>query len=193
MNPSLLGAITALLLGMLWWSGRTRRPLQRSIDAAAVAALNRAQIAFRQTEAHPRRSGDGSGAFTRETRSDSGAGPAVFGGRSRETGVPRLPVTERERRAFLTLLNGWCQGGGSERLRAMAALQGWGHRDALPLLRRGLRDPHPAVMLEAARAMEAYRGKASVAAPLQGQPGVHGWDHSWDQPRALPRNVARTR
>jgi hypothetical protein len=46
MHPSFLEGAAALLALALWWAGRRQpRPLLRSTDGAAIAALNRAQIA----------------------------------------------------------------------------------------------------------------------------------------------------
>jgi hypothetical protein len=201
MNPSLLGAVTAFLLGLLWWSGRARRPLLRSSDTAAVAALNRAQIADRQARVHPGWRGEVLGVSSRETASAEQAGPPAGGRGGADVPLSLLPATERERRAFLALLGEWVRGDATDRLRAMAALHRWRHREGLPLLRRGLRDPHPAVMLEAARALEAFRGKPSGAAqqpgPLTGPeagPAVgREVGRGLDQSVRLPRNVARTR
>ena len=55
-----------------------------------------------------------------------------------------------------------------------------GHRATLPLLKRGLRDVSPLVVLEASQAMAAFRGRATV----ESRPQVSV---------RPPRNVARTR
>ena len=52
-----------------------------------------------------------------------------------------------------------------------------GHRAALPLIQRGLRDADPQVSRLAAAAMERFRGRSSAAQPAA----------------KPPRNVARTR
>lgn len=206
MNTSLLGAVLALLLGLLWWTGRTRRPLLRSTDAGSVAALNRARIAsVRQARVPAEGRGETPGhgpvaqASAALVRAPDEEEPAE------EVPWPRLPVNGRERRDLLALLGTWLRGDEADRLRAMTVLHGWRHRDALPLLRRGLRDPHPAVMREAARALEAFRGRPAAAwPPTASAPGRSngappgsavgpGMAGPLDQTAPLPRNVARTR
>lgn len=49
----------------------------------------------------------------------------------------------------------------AQRQQAMEQLGRWGDRAALPLLKRGLRDPHPQVVLAAAQAMERFRGRSA--------------------------------
>jgi hypothetical protein len=79
---------------------------------------------------------------------------------------------------LLTQLNTQYGLGGEARRQAMALAAAWSHRAALPLLKRGLRDTDPAVVVLAAGAMERFR-RSSVASP---------------QPAAkAPRNVSRTR
>lgn len=58
----------------------------------------------------------------------------------------------------------------TERLQAMQQLAVSADRTTLPLLLRGLRDPHPQVVLAAAQAMERFRGRTAglpPAVPLQ--------------------------
>jgi hypothetical protein len=99
---------------------------------------------------------------------------------------PALPAAAdgRSRQALLRALEQQFQAGGLQRRQAMATCRSWGHRAALPLLHRGLRDPDPQVVALAAEAIAAFRGrpKAGPAAP-QGSASS----------RRLPRNVARTR
>ena len=59
----------------------------------------------------------------------------------------------------------------------------WGDRRCLPLLRRGLRDAHGAVVEQAALGLERFRGEPQGGWPAAAQAGR----------AALPRNVARMR
>lgn len=169
MNPSLLGALAAFLLAGLWLLGRRPSPLGAARDTSAVVALNRAQIALVQ---HLVAAQSGHGVASAE------AGP-------QELPLLPLPASGRERLAFLARLGALCRGDVAGRLQAMAAARRWGHPAALPLLRRGLRDPDPAVMREAARAIEQFRGRPFPSAPPL--PGMAA------QLASRPRNVARIR
>jgi hypothetical protein len=96
---------------------------------------------------------------------------------------PTLPAAAdlRGRRQLLLLLERQFQAGGGERQRAMATCGAWGHRAALPLIQRGLRDADPQVSRLAAAAMDRFRGRSGPAAASP-------------QPAAKPpRNVSRTR
>jgi hypothetical protein len=158
MNPTVLGGAASLLLVVLWWSGR-RRPVQllRSTDASAIAALNRAQIvAVRQPLPT---------VVTQPSSESEGQCPAEA--------LVDLPPSLVLRRLSLALSQS-----PSTRLAALRQARVWGHRASLPLLLRGLRDPDPAVVLEAALAMERFRGRSAVAQPAA---------------EPLPRNVARNR
>ena len=157
-----------MLLLALWWSGR-RRPaaLLRSSDASAIAALNRAQIA----SVHRPAPGDASTpAAQEESQGSAHQLPAT-------PAVAALPQALLLRRLSLALGQD-----PATRLAALRLARSWGHRASLPLLLRGLRDSDPAVVREAALAMERFRGRA--AAPASGQLSVVV---------PLPRNVARTR
>jgi hypothetical protein len=166
MNPTVLGGAASLLLLLLWWSGR-RRPVQllRSIDASAIAALNRHQNAALRLPAPPAPQDAGS-------ESPSPSPTALFGGPG--LAMPHA-VLMRRLSAALTQEP-------ATRLAALRHARAWGHRATVPLLLRGLRDSDPAVVREAALAIERFRGCPALAA---GAP----------QPFAvpLPRNVARTR
>ncbi|MBU6354740.1 MAG: HEAT repeat domain-containing protein, partial [Cyanobacteria bacterium REEB498] len=74
------------------------------------------------------------------------------------------------------------QAGGTERRRAMATCGTWGHRAALPLIQRGLRDADPQVSRLAAAAMDRFRGRSGASSPTGPQPAAKP-----------PRNVSRTR
>ena len=159
MNPSALGGGAALLLVLAWLLTR-RKPaaLLRSTDASAVAALNRAQIA--RVVALAAADGDSVASAA------AAAAPAPLD----------LPAAgdARGRAALLHTLRLQLQGGTPERLAAMRTAAGWRDRAVLPLLRRGLRDVDPQVVLAAAAGMASFRGR--TAAPVQ-----------------PPRRVARTR
>jgi hypothetical protein len=169
MNPSVLGAAATTLLVVLWLLTRRRsRPFLRSDDTSAVAALNRAQL----TRLQPPRAASPaafesavSQASASEKAPDST--PHAF--------WPPLPAPSdaRGRRRLLTRLAAAAEGPLPQRLEALRIARRWRHRAVLPLLRRSLRDVHPAVVREAALALEAYRGRSSLP--------------------SAPRSVARTR
>ena len=177
MNPSLLGVLAAVALATgLWLAGRRPRPLLKSTDTRDVAALNRAQNTLV--------------CQARQNPPPAAAAESGSGARSASDGwAPRIPLvalpapclSDRERQAWLLELQRHFQAGGPQRLAAMRRARVLGRRQVLPLLRRGLRDGDPAVMREAAQAMEAFRGRPGPVArsPLQAV--------------AAPRNVARTR
>ncbi len=162
------------MLAVFWFAGRRGSSPGAEGDIREVVALNRAQIALVQREAAAAVAlEEGEEAPVCET-------PAL--------GLPMqlpLPIDGRERLAFLSHLGALCRGDASARLQAMAAARRWGHPAALPLLRRGLRDPDPAVMGEAALAIEQFRGR-----PFPSAPPLPG---SAAQSVPLPRNVARIR
>jgi HEAT repeat protein len=166
MHPSFAAAVVAAVLTATCLLGRRRVPLLRDLDTSAVAALNRAQIALVQA----------GGAGT------APANPARLIPRSARS-VPRPaapPVASAAgRAAYRAQLEAWFRGDGASRLQAIEAAHRWGDRLTLPLLRRGLRDPDPAVMRAAAAAIERFRGRPGPAASPQRAP--------------LPRRVSRTR
>jgi hypothetical protein len=174
MNTSLLGVLAAVALATgLWLGGRRPRPLLNSTDTREVAALNRAQNTLVREARH-----------TPHPPSPEKAGPGEEG--LAVAWTPRIPLaalpaarlSPAERHAWLRELRRHHQAGGAQRLEAMRRARAWGHRDVLPLLRQGLRDPDPRVVGEAALAMAAFRGRPA------GRP---------IQTAAPPRNVARTR
>jgi hypothetical protein len=174
MNPTLLGAVCATLLVVFWLAAQRRpRPFLRSSDTSAVAALNRVQIELVRpsavasevvgagSEQHPSRAAGGLGAL------DSAAVGAVA------VALPG-PADARGRRLLLQRLGAAAMADPQQRIEAMRIARRWGDRSVLPLLRRGLRDVHPAVVAEAALAMAAYRGRLV-------------------QPALRPRRVSRIR
>jgi HEAT repeat protein len=166
MNPSLAAAVVAVVLTATWLLGRRRVPLVRDVDTSAVAALNRAQIARVQAGVAATAPATPPGLTTPPARSaPRAAAPPV--------------ASAAGRAAYRSQLEAWFRGDGPSRLRAIEAAHRWGDRLTLPLLRRGLRDPDPAVMRAAAAAIERFRGRPA-AAPLP-------------QRAPLPRKVSRTR
>jgi len=160
MTQALSGAVIAAVIAAYWLLGRRRPTILKSTDASAVAALNRSRMEL----VLPRDSQDS----TPEADSpvlDARALPA--------------PADLRGRRQLLAQLEQQFQAGGELRVQALAVCSAWRHRDALPLIRRGLRDSNCQVAALAAEAMAHFRGRRA-AAP---QPA----------PAKAPRNVSRTR
>ena len=188
MNPSLLAAIAATCLAALWLGTRRRpRPFLRSDDTSAVAALNRAQIAQLLNPPSPAASSlDGLVvpnvplASLADPPSDLPGHPQVA-----RPSSPLLPAAGavRQRLSLLRQLESWAHGGGPERLQAMAVARLWCHPCVLPLLHRGLRDPDPLVMAEAAAAMRMFRGRSPGRGPQTSRPAIN----------SRPRKVLRTR
>jgi hypothetical protein len=163
MNTQSVGALAAFLAVLIWVVSRRKPTPFASLDASAVAALNRAQISLVQLNlVDP--NDELSSATSSSTKSARRA----------------LPVDLREQAAFLKGLQAQLAGDTGERLAAMQAARAWGHRATLPLLKRGLRDSNPAVVLEAAQAMERFRGRCTPVGSPKPQP-------------RLPRNAALTR
>ena len=81
---------------------------------------------------------------------------------------------------------------------AVQAARLWGDRACLPLLIRALRDPDPAVVLEASLAIQRFRGRTTAAVPEPSAiplPANAHWATRRIQPLASrldPRTVART-
>jgi hypothetical protein len=166
MNQAFTGAAIAAVVAVCWLLGRPRRPLLRSTDASAVAALNRGQI---------------------ERLLTSPIGPEAAGGEPSAEPVSTpgpqgaWPRDVRGRGLLLRQLEHQFQQGGGPRRQALAACRDWGDRAALSLIRRGLRDGDPAVVAIAAEAINAFRGR--TAAP----------EASPQRATKAPRNVSRTR
>ncbi len=199
MSQALGGAVVSAVLVAAWLLGRRRPALIRSTDAAAVAALNRTQMALI--------AGSGSGATGTEARADDEeeAGSAATADPAappegpsdpalaldwpldrpslQQLGAEQLhlhpPHDARNRAALLHQLQADFAAAGVARRRALARCVAWGDRSTLPLVQRGLRDADPVVAGLAARAMEAFRGRSQAPAEAA-------------QPLRLPRNVSRT-
>lgn len=147
MNASLSAALVMLLLAGGWLLGRRRsRPFLRSTDTGSVAALNRAQIERLRNRA----------SAPRPTLAPATPTAPPAGGVTALELAP-LPLQPRMRRQRLLQLQAWLTGSREQRLAAMTVVSRSGGRDLLPLLRRALRDPDPAVMAVAAAAIQRYR------------------------------------
>jgi hypothetical protein len=156
MTQALSGAALAALIAVCWLLGRPKPRLLSSTDTAQVAALNRSQMELVLAE-------------------PDGPSPEPA-----EEKAPHWPRDARSRQQLLAELERQFRAGGDQRQQAMAACRAWGHRAALPLIRRGLKDADTTVVSLAAEAMAAFRGRSTAARqPTQNAP--------------LPRNVSRTR
>jgi hypothetical protein len=202
MNPSLLGVLAAFALATgLWLAGRRPRPLLKSTDTREVAALNRAQNTLvwearqappAEASANPANAAGGPGGGLRVGEAvDDGWAPA-----QPLAPVPSPRLSAAERQAWLRELRRHERAGGPMRLAALRRARAWGSRDTLPLLRRGLRDTDPAVVREAALAMEAFRGRPSASWPSSAsRPSSVSGPLVRPRPvqaKAAPRTVART-
>ena len=164
MNQALSGAAIAAVIAVLWLLGRPRTTILRSTDTSAIAALNRSQMTLVQGAS----GGDG------------GSSPEAAAAAPHQHWPAAADL--RGRRALLLQLERQFQAGGRERQWAMASCGAWGHRAALPLIQRGLRDADPHVSRLAAAAMERFRGRSTASASATPQPAAKP-----------PRNVSRTR
>jgi hypothetical protein len=160
MTQALSGAAIAAVIAACWLLGRPRPKILRSTDASAVAALNRGRM-----ELILRRDG--------EAAADIAAASSAIARVS-------LPATAdlRGRRQLLSHLERQFKAGGHQRREALELCLAWGHRDALPLIRRGLRDSDCNVAALAAEAMQQFRGRPAPVQPAAAP---------------APRNVSRTR
>jgi len=161
MTQALSGAAIAAVIAACWLLGRPRPKILRSTDASAVAALNRSQMELvlpRQPET--------------ASRTDSGS-------QDRSSVALPNPADRRGRLQLMAALERQFQQGGDQRRQALAVCSAWQHRDALPLIRRGLRDSDQQVAALAAAAMTHFRGRSSATA-----------QRAAAKP---PRNVSRTR
>jgi len=198
MNPSLLAGLGALLVVLIWWRGRLRPaiPLVRNGDTAAVAALNRAQIALAQSGG-PQGGSPGGRPIpgVRPPALALGAAQLLAPGGLGGAGLPMQllgPAPQPPLRSgpalrlYRTQLEAAFRAGGAARLEAIRQARQWGHRSTLPMLRRGLRSPDPAVVREAVAAIDRFRGPAAPGpSPSLGR--------SPQAVASLPRNVARMR
>ena len=168
MNTQSVGALAAFLAVLIWVVSRRKPTPFASLDASAVAALNRAQISLVQNNLV-------------DPNDELSSAPSSSAPSSSATAASwALPADPREQAAFLKGLHAQLAGDTGERLAAMQAARAWGHRATLPLLKRGLRDSNLEVVLEAAQAMERFRGRCTPVGSPKPQP-------------RLPRNAALTR
>lgn len=181
MLTPLIAALAAAVLSALWLLGRRRPPLIRDADTSAVAALNRAQIALVQAGGDlTARSAAAAPEAPRGSESPEASDSSCGRERLGALDLPQRRVTHEVLR-FQATLRTLYQRGGSSRLEAIQAARHWGDPSTLPLLRQALRDPDPAVVREAAAAIQRFRGRPGRATKASSQPA------------AAPRRVARTR
>lgn len=200
MHPSIPAALLMLLLAGGWLLGRRRaRPFLRSTNSAAVAELNRSQIdrlKVCQASSDPPSAAapEAISAVTSPSIAAAVAGSPPAGGPEAPPAAFPLVAGGRPRRRIQ--LQAWMRGSREQRLQALDIARQSERREALPLLRLGLRDPDPAVMAAAAAAMVRFRGR-SAADGLQQRPA-----RPVDASRLLqaeaaaasrPRSVLRTR
>jgi hypothetical protein len=191
MNASLSALLVMLLLVGGWLVGRRRpRPFLRSTDTADVVSLNRAQVEQverrRQAPDVPVQAGTPAPEVTSAARTPA-ASPAC----PADDPAP-LP---RQRSVLLRQLLRELSGSRAQRLRAIAIAHRMLHRDLLPVLHRGLRDPDLAVMAAAAAAMEGFRGRPTLSASATAGPTTrrHAVQLGAVAPTSRPRRVSRTR
>jgi hypothetical protein len=156
MTQALSGAALAALIAVCWLLGRPKPRLLSSTDTSQVAALNRSQMEL-------------------VLLPPDGPNPEAA-----DAEAPHWPRDSRSRQQLLAELERQFRAGGAQRQQAMASCRAWGHRAALPLIRRGLKDADTTVVGLAAEAMAAFRGRSTAAMQRA-------------QAATLPRNVSRTR
>ena len=144
----------ALGAGLLIWR-RPAKPLLRSTDVSGVVELNRAQL---------------------ELVIEPAASPEPPA--SSEVAAWQPPATARDKVVLQNQLRLRMDQGPDQRLEAFRLAARWGGAQALPILRRGLRDSDSRVVLEAAAAMESLRSVRAIQPAASARP---------------PRNVARMR
>lgn len=148
------GAAAVVLAAVLYAVGRKpSKPFLRNPDVTSVAALNRAQVELVQAAV-----------------ADAGRGEGD------DQGDWQPPASSGEVLALQKQLRAAMNAGPDERLEAVTLAGRWGHRDLLPLLRRGLRDSDSRVVEAAAAALDGRRGAPVRQVAKAGRP---------------PRNVAR--
>jgi len=182
MQASLYAVLLSVLLTATWLLGRRRqRPFLSSTDTSAVAELNRAQIARLREPLNKGVAAESASLQVRDQAEDLSADIGLSGA--------ALPLLQRQRRVWLRRLQAWLRGSREQRLRAIAMLGRCDHRDVLPLLRLGLRDPDPAVMAAAAAAMQRFRMHPPPAAshPVRGRAQAGSATRL-----SRPRSVSRT-
>ncbi len=198
MPPSIPAALLMLLLAGGWWLGRRRvRPLLRSTDATAVAELNRSQIELLKIRQASPSSPSApapeamSAVMSAPIETAAGHHPAA----GLEAPPASLPLVAGRRPRRLIRPQAWMSGSREQRLQALDMARHSSRREALPLLRLGLRDPDPALMAAAAAVMVRFRGRSTAG--LQQTPSQSVDSRRLLQPGAAagsrPRKVFRTR
>ena len=148
----------ALGAGLLIWR-RPAKPLLRSTDVSGVVELNRAQL---ELVIEPSASSE----------------PPVPSEGDAWQDAWQPPATARDKAVLQNQLRLRMNQGPDQRLEAVRLAARWGGAQALPVLRRGLRDSDSRVVLEAAAAMESLRSVRAIQPAASARP---------------PRNVARMR
>lgn len=210
MHPSIPAALLMLLLAAGWLLGRRRvRPVLGSADTTAVAELNRLQIeCLKTTPVSP--SAIPAASIARTSAPIGAASPAGAAAGSPPDAGFQAPGAASSlgggapgRR--LLRLQSWSGASREQRLQALEIARQAGRREALPLLRLGLRDPDLTVMAAAAAAMVRFRGRPtaeSLEPPARTaglgslrQPGRPAAAARLSELGALsgPRSVSRTR
>ena len=169
MHPSIPAALLMLLLAAGWLLGRRRvRPVLGSADTTAVAELNRLQIeCLKTTPVSP--SAIPAASIARTSAPIGAASPAgAAAGSPPDAGfqapgaASSLGAGAPGRRRLLPRLQSWSGASREQRLQALEIARQAGRREALPLLRLGLRDPDLTVMAAAAAAMVRFRGRPTA-------------------------------
>lgn len=167
MHPSIPAALLMLLLAGGWLLGRRRvRPVLGSTDTTAVAELNRLQIACLKTTPASH-SAIPTASIARTSAPIGAASPAgAAAGSPLDAGFPThgaaSPLGAGAPGRRLLRLQSWRSASPEQRLQALEIARHSSRREALPLLRLGLRDPDPTVMAAAAAAMVRFRGRPTA-------------------------------
>ena len=155
MSQAYVGGAAAVGLAAVRYAvGRKpSKPVLRNPDVTSVAAVNRAHVELVQAAVADAERGEGD-----------------------DQGDWQPPASSGEMLALQKQLRAAMNAGPDERLEAVTLAGRWGHRDLLPLLRRGLRDSDSRVVEAAAAALDGRRGAPVPQVAKAGRP---------------PRNVAR--
>lgn len=151
MQSILISVVAAGLVGIFIGFRRPSRALLSSTDTKVVAEINRAQLEL------------------------------VLDSPTAQSNEHELfdwiePRNERERLELKKQLCNAMFFGPEERLKAVKTAEIWGHKSVLTVLRRGLRDSDPNVVVAAAKAIDNFRSSSYVSS-------------SSTHVKRLPRNV----
>ncbi len=146
MNQILASALGLSLALVLWGIGRNPlKRLQANQDGFLGKSLNSAnQISLVQR-------------YERRSVKENRPNPSI---------TWQLPKNSKERLVLIKRLQQLISGSPDERLEAIKLAGAWGHKRALPMLRRGLKDSDPRVVIEAARAIQKHRISGKKASLL---------------------------